>query len=64
MIFYFSATGNNKYIAEQIAQEFDSKIFSIQDCLENNELEFALDKDEFFRCCNTNILPRPSDYSR
>ena len=33
MILYFSATGNGKYIAEQIAAETDDKAISIVDCI-------------------------------
>lgn len=37
MIFYFSATGNSKYVGE--------KIISIVDCLKNNNFDFEVDKD-------------------
>ena len=33
MILYFSATGNGKYIAEQIAKKTDDKAISIVDCI-------------------------------
>ena len=33
MILYFSATGNGKYIAEQIAEKTDEKCMSIVDCI-------------------------------
>lgn len=33
MILYFSATGNGKYISEQIAEKIDEKCMSIVDCM-------------------------------
>ncbi len=46
MILYFSATGNNKYIAEQIGSKTNTRVISIQQCLEKNETELILEKDE------------------
>lgn len=43
MILYFSATGNGKYIAEQIAAETDDKAISIVDCISEGKYLF---KDE------------------
>lgn len=43
MILYFSATGNGKYIAEQIAAETDDKAISIVDCIREGKYLF---KDE------------------
>lgn len=33
MILYFSATGNGKYISEQIAEKTDETCLSIVDCI-------------------------------
>ncbi|MDO4284246.1 MAG: EFR1 family ferrodoxin [Eubacteriales bacterium] len=44
MILYFSATGNNKYIAEKIALETREKPVSIVDCIRNNQYEFQDEK--------------------
>ena len=33
MVLYFSATGNGKYIAAQIATKTDDKAISIVDCI-------------------------------
>ena len=46
MIFYFSATGNSKYVAEKISGQTGEKIISIVDCLKNNNFDFEVDKDE------------------
>lgn len=43
MILYFSATGNGKYIAEQIATKTDDKAISIVDCIREGKYLF---KDE------------------
>ena len=45
MIFYFSATGNSKYVAEKIQGQTGEKIISIVDCLKNNNFDFEVDKD-------------------
>ncbi|MDC7236930.1 MAG: EFR1 family ferrodoxin [Sphaerochaetaceae bacterium] len=44
MVFYFSACGNSKYVAAQIAKETDDEIFSIDNCLKENNLIFDLNK--------------------
>lgn len=46
MIFYFSATGNSKYVAERIAKETNEKIVSIVECLKDNKFNFEIDKSE------------------
>lgn len=40
MIFYFSATGNSKEVAEKIAERTDTKAVSVTDCLKNNSFDF------------------------
>lgn len=40
MILYFSATGNNKYLAEKIALETGERPVSIVDCIKNKQYEF------------------------
>lgn len=40
MILYFSATGNGKYIAEQIAAATDEKCISIIDCIRGDKYSF------------------------
>lgn len=42
MIFYFSATGNSKYVAERIADATGDQICSISDCLKTENLIFSL----------------------
>ena len=44
MILYFSATGNGKYIAEQIAEKNDERCMSIVDCIHENKYYFANEK--------------------
>ena len=41
MILYFSATGNGKYIAEQIAERTDEKCMSIVDCIREDKYCFS-----------------------
>lgn len=44
MIFYFSATGNCKYVAEKIAD--GDRLISVADCIKNNNFNFSPDKGE------------------
>lgn len=46
MIFYFSATGNSKYLASRIAKETKDRLISITDCIKNNEYAFKLKEGE------------------
>ncbi len=46
MVFYFSATGNSKYVASRIASELDEEIISITDCIKNNKFTFNIQQDE------------------
>ena len=45
MILYFSATGNGKYIAEQIAEKTDEKCMSIVDCICEDKYCFSNEKN-------------------
>lgn len=40
MIFYFSATGNSKYVADRIAAAAGDKTISITDCCKGNGFSF------------------------
>lgn len=44
MIFYFSSTGNGKYISERLSQ--NEKIIDIAEAFNNSQFEFELSKDE------------------
>lgn len=44
MILYFSATGNGKYIAEQIAAATDEKYISITECIRGDKYSFRNEK--------------------
>lgn len=44
MILYFSATGNNKYIAESIASSIHDECKSIVDCMHEGQYHFAHEK--------------------
>lgn len=44
MIFYFSATGNCKYVAEKIAD--GDRLVAITDCMKNGKTTFELDENE------------------
>ena len=46
MIFYFTATGNSKHIAEKIAAETSDSIVNIADCVQAEQYAFSLGKDE------------------
>ena len=46
MIFYFSGTGNSKWIANQLSKEQKEELFFIPDALKNRTFEFCLRKDE------------------
>lgn len=41
MIFYFSATGNSKYVAERISEKTDEKTISVVDCIKENKFNFS-----------------------
>ena len=45
MVFYFSATENSKYIAENITNKLNEKIINIENCVKDNNYDFNL-KDE------------------
>lgn len=41
MILYFSATGNGKYISEQIAEKTNETCMSIVDCIHEDKYVFS-----------------------
>lgn len=46
MIFYFSGTGNSKYVAQRIAQELGDSLISVSDCFQKHEFTFSVKDDE------------------
>lgn len=46
MVFYFSATGNSKYVAERVCKEFDGQMINISDAMRNNEYEYQVKDGE------------------
>ncbi len=46
MIFYFSATGNCKYVAERIAKEKNDKVMSIVEALDKGTNTFRIEEGE------------------
>lgn len=46
MVFYFSATGNSKYVASRIADFTQDRLVSISDCLKRQEFSFDLKEGE------------------
>jgi ferredoxin len=46
MIFYFSATGNSKYVATKLSEATNDRLISIIDCLKNNLYQFNLTQNE------------------
>ncbi len=46
MIIYFSATGNNKYLAQKIAEKTGENILSIIECTKENNYEISIAENE------------------
>lgn len=46
MIFYFSGTGNTKYLAEKISEKLGEPLVSIADALKNEKTVFTAEKGE------------------
>ena len=46
MIFYFSATGNSKYVAQKIANELNTCAVDIVKCTEDKSFDYNFEKDE------------------
>ena len=46
MIFYFSATGNSKHAAKNIAEKTEDKTISITDCLKSGKFDFTAKPNE------------------
>jgi len=46
MIFYFSATGNCKYVAQKLAEATNDRIISITECSKENKYHFELQSRE------------------
>lgn len=46
MVFYFSGTGNSKYVAHRLAQATGEKCISIADCMNNGKFSFSLSENE------------------
>lgn len=46
MIFFFSATGNCKYVADKIASITQDKVISITECVNSNDFSFAVPPKE------------------
>ena len=46
MIFYFSATGNSKHVADYLAEKTGDTVYSITDCVKKMHFDFKLKKGE------------------
>ena len=46
MLFYFSGTGNSKWIAEQLANSLNDKLYFIPEMLSSNHISFELSENE------------------
>ncbi len=46
MIFYFTATGNSKFIAERIAAETNERLINIAECVRDQKYDYYKDKNE------------------
>ena len=51
MIFYFSGTGNTRFVAEQIAAGIGEKLVFIPDAIRENRFEFEIAPDESIGFC-------------
>ena len=51
MIFYFSGTGNTRWVARQIAEAIDEELLYIPDLIRQDRYEFVLKKDERLGFC-------------
>ena len=51
MIFYFSGTGNTKWIAQQLAHAIDEELMSIPEALQQQQLDYQLKEDERLGFC-------------
>jgi len=46
MIFYFTATGNSRFVAERIAAETGDQLIDIAECVRVGSYSFVLEPDE------------------
>jgi len=46
MIFYFSATGNSRHVAQKIAEKTGDKVISIVECVQKMHYDYKLQKGE------------------
>src|SRR5664280_1247642 len=46
MIFYFSATGNSKYVASRLSDGTDEEMVSITDCMKGGRFRFSMKPGE------------------
>jgi len=46
MIFYFTGTGNSLYIAQKLADKFDTRLVSIKEATHSSNYNFQLEKNE------------------
>lgn len=46
MVFYFTGTGNSKYIAKKIAEALEEPLISIAEAYRNNEFTYELKENE------------------
>ena len=51
MIFYFSGTGNTKWVAQQIAEALNETLLSIPDLIREGRYSFTLQPDERIGFC-------------
>lgn len=46
MIFYFSATGNSKYAADKLQEQFSGQMISIAEAVKKNEFAYEIENEE------------------
>ena len=56
MIFYFSGTGNSKYVAKKIAQETSDVVYSITEAIQNDKYTYTTRPGERIGFVSTSML--------
>lgn len=51
MIFYFTGTGNTRWVAQQIAEAIEEELLFIPDLIREGRYEFELQEDERIGFC-------------